>query len=560
MSQSNTQKFREARDYLLKNRLDYNKVIKEFKWPVFDDFNWARDWFDVYAGETNKTALWIKRDGDTDSKLTYAELSERSNKLSSYLQRIGVQKGDRIIVLLPNIVATWEMNLAAIKIGAVLVPTSVLATKSEITDRISRCHAKFLVTETSCMDKISDDFVITKILVGPPVKGWLNFEDAYSEKNNYNIVTTKATDPLLLYFTSGTTSKAKLVQHTHQSYPVGHFSSMYWIGIQENDIHQNISSPGWAKHAWSSFFAPFNAGATNFVHDYARFDAKATINNLSECKINTLCAPPTVWRMLILEELGKAPSALREAASAGEPLNPEVIEEIQAAWGITIRDGYGQSETTAQIGNTPGQFIKLGSMGRPLPGYSIALLDADYNEVKDGEVAIRLAANPIALMDGYMDDMEKTKDVMKNGFYRTGDEATMDKDGYIFFVGRGDDVFKSSDYRISPFELESVLIEHPHVAEAAVVPSPDDLRTNLPKAFIALVPGVEMTKEVAEEILMYAKEHLPPYKRIRKVEFTTLPKTISGKIRRVELRNLEKDRVKNGVRGENEYFLSDFNY
>lgn len=558
MSLTNTQKFSAAREYLLKNRLDYDKVIKEFKWPVFDDFNWARDWFDVYAKGTNKTALWIKRDGEEDSILTYAELSERSNKLASYLQQIGVQKGDRIIVLLPNIVATWEMTLAAIKIGAVLVPTSVLATKAEITDRVKRCHAKFLVTEDASIDKISDEYSITKILVGTTLRGWLNYEDAYSEKNNYKIVTTKATDPLLLYFTSGTTSKAKLVQHTHQSYPVGHLSSMYWIGIKETDIHQNISSPGWAKHAWSSFFAPFNAGATNFVHDYSRFDAKATINYLSECKVNTLCAPPTVWRMLILEELGKAPSALREAASAGEPLNPEVIEEIQAAWGVTIRDGYGQSETTAQIGNTPGQILKLGSMGRPLPGYSIALLDADCNEVKDGEVAIRLADRPIALMDGYMDDMEKTKEVMKNGYYRTGDDATIDDDGYIFFVGRGDDVFKSSDYRISPFELESVLIENPLVAEAAVVPSPDDLRTNLPKAFVTLVPGVEMSKEVAQEILMYAKEHLPPYKRIRKIEFMTLPKTISGKIRRVELRNLEKERVKNGARGEQEYFLSDF--
>jgi len=558
MPQSNTQKFSEAREYLLKNRLDYEKVIKEFKWPVFDNFNWARDWFDVYAEGANKTALWIKRDNEADHKLSYAELSERSNKVANYLQKIGVQKGDHIIVLLPNIVATWEVTLASIKIGAILVPTSILATKSEITDRVNRCHAKFIITEASGIDKISDEFKIIKVLVGPPTKGWMNYEDAYSEKNQYNIITTKAADPLFLYFTSGTTSKAKLVQHTHQSYPVGHLSTMYWVGIQEKDVHQNISSPGWAKHAWSSFFAPFNAGATSFVHDYARFDAKATIANLSECKVNTLCAPPTVWRMLILEELGQKPTALREATSAGEPLNPEVIEEIQKAWGISIRDGYGQSETTAQIGNTPGQVLKLGSMGRPLPGYSIALLDADYNEVKDGEVAIRLAEKPIEGREGYMDSREKTNAVMKNGYYRTGDDATMDEDGYIFFVGRGDDVFKSSDYRISPFELESVLIEHPHVAEAAVVPSPDDLRTNLAKAFISLVPGVEMTSRVAEEILLYAKEHLPPYKRIRKIEFAILPKTISGKIRRVELRNLEKERVKNGVRGEHEFFLSDF--
>jgi acetyl-CoA synthetase len=311
---------------------------------------------------------------------------------------------------------------------------------------------------------------------------------------------------------------------------------MYWVGLQPGDVHLNISSPGWAKHAWSNVFAPWNAEATVLVHNYARFDATALLEQVVRCGATTFCAPPTVWRMLIQADIAAWRVPLREAVGAGEPLNPEVIEQVRRAWGITVRDGYGQTETTAQIGNTPGSPVKDGSMGRPLPGYRVALLDADGNEAEEGELSLPLTGRPLGLMTGYRDDDALNADAMRDGYYHTGDVASRDADGYITYVGRADDVFKASDYRISPFELESVLIEHDAVAEAAVVPAPDPIRLAVPKAYVALAPGWEPNEETATEILRYARERLAPYKRIRRLEFAELPKTISGKIRRVELR------------------------
>ena len=346
--------------------------------------------------------------------------------------------------------------------------------------------------------------------------------------------------------------------HTHQSYPVGHLSTMYWIGLKPNDRHMNISSPGWAKHAWSCFFAPWNAGACVFLYNYNRFNAAALLDVLVKYEVTTMCAPPTVWRMLIQQDLAAVKTKLRELIGAGEPLNPEVIEQVKKAWGITIRDGFGQTETTAQIGNTPDQPLKPGSMGRPLPGYKIALLDADSKPSVEGEVALVMGEHrPIGLMVGYAGDAAKTAEVMRDGHYRTGDVASIDDEGYITYVGRADDVFKASDYRISPFELESVLIEHPAVAEAAVVPSPDPLRLAVPKAFVILVAGQEPSKELAKDIFAFTRERLAPYKRIRRLSFADLPKTISGKIRRVELRKAEEARGEN-VRGELEFFEEDF--
>jgi acetyl-CoA synthetase len=338
---------------------------------------------------------------------------------------------------------------------------------------------------------------------------------------------------------------------------VGHLSTMYWVGLREGDVHQNVSSPGWAKHALSSFFAPWNAGASVFVLEQARFSAQRTVQWLKQAGVKTFCAPPTVWRLMILEPLGPRPPELRELVSAGEPLNPEVIERVRRVWDLTIRDGYGQTETTAQVGNSPGQEVRLGSMGRPLPGYQVALLDAQGKEASEGEVALRLSPRPLGLMVGYLDDAERTAAVMAGGYYRTGDEASRDADGYLHYVGRGDDVFKSSDYRISPFELESALIEHPAVAEAAVVPSPDPLRLSFPKAFVALKPGVAPNAETAREILLFCKERLAPYQRIRGIEFTVLPKTVSGKIRRVQLRAQENDQRASGQRGAAEFWLDE---
>ena len=345
----------------------------------------------------------------------------------------------------------------------------------------------------------------------------------------------------MLYFTSGTTSKPKLVLHSHQSYPVGHLSTMYWLGVQPGDVHLNISSPGWAKHAWSSLFAPWNAEATIVILDQKRFDAQTLLRVLDECGVTTFCAPPTVWRMLIQADLSAVRVRVREAVSAGEPLNPEVIERVQAAWGVTIRDGYGQTETTLQVGNMPGQAVTPGSMGLPAPGYRIRLLDADGDEAEEGESAIALDPAPVGLMQGYFDDNGALQEPGGTA-YLTGDVARRNADGSLTYVGRADDVFKSSGYRISPFELESVLVEHPAVAEAAVVPCPDPIRTALPKAFIALAAGCAPDRATAESIFAHARARLAPYKRIRRIEFYELPKTISGKIRRVDLRRLEETR------------------
>jgi len=364
---------------------------------------------------------------------------------------------------------------------------------------------------------------------------------------------TRVTDPLLEYFTSGTTAKPKLVQHTQQSYPVGHLSTLYWLGLNKGDVHWTISSPGWAKHAWSCFFAPLNAQACVFIYNYPRFNGPDILATLVEHRVNTLCAPPTVWRMLIQEDLKAWPVQLRELISAGEPLNPEVIEQVRAAWHLTIRDGYGQTETTAQIGNPPGAALKPGSMGRPLPGYQIVLLDPDGKPADEGEICIDLAHRPTALMNGYADDTDKTAEAMRDGYYHTGDVGQRDAQGYITYVGRADDVFKASGYRISPFELESALIEHPAVAEAAVVPSPDPVRGFVPKAYVILAPGHAPDAATAAAIFRFMRERVSAYKLVRRIEFSDLPKTISGKIRRVDLRGQEHARAGSGVRNAFEF-------
>lgn len=537
--------FQKARDLLLRCHGDPDRARAEFRWPDLDAWNWVDDWFDGFAEGNPRPALRIVGDDAPAQTASFAEMVDRSRRLARFFADHGVSRGDRILLMLTNVAPLWVTMLAAIRLGVVIIPATPQLTSADIDDRIARGGARHLVTDLDGAAKVRDPGRLGVRLVvgdGAVAPGFLAFEEALSAPPEVLRVPTRASDPLLLYFTSGTTAQPKLVLHTHASYPVGHLSTMFWIGLREGDVHQNISSPGWAKHAWSSFFAPWSAGATVLVHNAARFRAKRTLAVLEEERVQTLCAPPTVWRMLILESLGARPSALRELVSAGEPLNPEVIAIVEEAWGITIRDGYGQTETTAQIGNAPGQVVKPGSMGTPLPGYDVVLLDGEGRESSEGEVALRLSPRPLALMDRYLDDPSRTDAVTAQGYYRTGDEARRDEDGYIHFVGRGDDVFKSSDYRISPFELESVLLEHEAVAEAAVVPSPDPLRLSVPKAFVVVKPGVPETEATARAILAFCKEKLAPYKRVRRLEFAALPKTISGKIRRVELRNLESAR------------------
>ena len=531
---SSADNFRAAREFLFRHATDYETAYREFRWPELDRFNWAIDWFDDYARGNDRVALHVVADDDTEEKRTFAEMSARSNGVANFLRAHGVKRGDRILLMLGNIVPLWEVMLACMKLGAVVSPATSLLTTDDLQDRIDRGAMKHVIAEAANVDKFADvKGEWTRIVVGQ-APGWISYEigDAAFRPEGE----TGAHDPMLLYFTSGTTAKPKMVLHTQVSYPVGHLTTMYWVGAREGDVHWNISSPGWAKHAWSSFFAPWNAGATIFVFNYVRFDAKRILDALVKYEVTTLCAPPTVWRMLILEELTKYRTKLRELVGAGEPLNPEVIERVKQQWNITIRDGYGQTETTAQFANSPGQPVKLGSMGRPLPGYRVALLDVDGNSADDGEICIELDPPPMALMAGYLDSPMPVRESGGKRYYRTSDVASRDADGYYTYVGRADDVFKSSDYRISPFELESALIEHEAVAEAAVVPSPDPLRLAVPKAFIVLRPGYAPDADTARSIFSFCRARLAPFKRIRRIEFSDLPKTISGKIRRVQLR------------------------
>lgn len=530
--------FLAARDFLVQHREDYQGAYRGFQWPRLERFNWALDHFDVYAQGNDRPALWIVEEDGAEAKVSYRELSRRSSQVASALRALGVKRGDGVLLMLDNVQPLWEAMLACMKLGAVLVPSTLLLSQADLQDRIERGGIRHLIVDMAQTSKFEGmDAALTRICVGGAVAGWRPFEALYDGSPEFiPDGPTMATDPMLLYFTSGTTAKPKLVLHTHQSYPVGHLSTMFWIGLREGDVHYNISSPGWAKHAWSSFFAPWNAGACIFVYRAARFSAAATLKAIVDKGVTTLCAPPTVWRLFIQEDLRAYPVKLRELVGAGEPLNPEVIHQVEQAWGLTIRDGYGQTETTAQAGNAPGGKVKAGSMGHPLPGYRIALLDADGNEASEGEISLRLDPAPLGLMQGYKDDPSKMAKAMAEGYYRTGDVATRDEDGYLFFVGRADDVFKSSDYRISPFELESFLIEHEAVAEAAVVPSPDPVRLAVPKAYIILRAGFEPDRATALSLFRFIRERLSPYKRIRILEFSDLPKTISGKIRRVELR------------------------
>jgi acetyl-CoA synthetase len=559
--------FRRARDELLERRTDYDAALRDFTWPRLDEFNWALEHFDAIGadpGTAQRPALWIVEEDGREATYSFADMSERSNRVANWLRAQGVGRGDRIILMLANQVELWETILAAMKLGAVLIPSTPMLGPSDLRDRIDRGDARHVVVRDVDVDKFDDvpgDY--TKIAVGDRItEPWLDFSAAYDAPAEFTPDgPTRGDETLLLYFTSGTTSKPKLVEHTHTSYPVGHLSTMYWIGLQPGDVHLNVASPGWAKHAWSNVFAPWVAEATIFIYNYTKFDADKLLDVIVEKGVSTFCAPPTVWRMLIQADLTRVQVPVRELVGAGEPLNPEVIEQVREAWGMTIRDGFGQTESTLQIGNPPGQPVKDGSMGRPLPGYPIVLVDPVTGERGDeGEICIDLTDRPVGLMVGYKDDQERNDEVFAGGVYHTGDVGSRDEDGYITYIGRSDDVFKASDYRISPFELESVLIEHDAVAEAAVVPSPDALRLAVPKAYVVLSARYEASRETALEILRHARENLPAYKRVRRLEFFELPKTISGKIRRVELRTRETDLRADPSKGEpeSEYRDEDF--
>jgi acetyl-CoA synthetase len=553
-------RFVELRDALLGAGQDLDAARQAFRWEPPQHFNWVRDYFDALAHNNDRAALRVVDDTGVDESYSFAHLARRSHQVANLLARHGVGPGDRVLIMLGNVVPLWETMLGVIRLGAVMIPATTLLQRDDLVDRLARGQVKAVVADVTLASRFEG-------LAGAPVRiavngiadGWVSYSESEQTDTQFHPTgPTRADDLLLLYFTSGTTARPKLVAHTQTSYPVGHLSTMHWIGLRPGDIHLNLSSPGWAKHAWSCFFAPWNAGATVVAYQYDRFTARGLLDVLVRTGVTTFCAPPTVWRMLIQEPLGNWKTAIRELVGAGEPLNPEVIEQVRQTWGITIRDGFGQTETTAQIGNPPGLRVKPGSMGRPLPGYDVVLVGPDGAPAEEGEICLPLMPRPIGLMLGYLDDTEKNTDAMRGGYYHTGDVARRDADGYITYVGRSDDVFKSSDYRISPFELESLLIEHAAVAEAAVVPSPDHLRLSVPKAFVVLAAGISPTGDVARSILQHARSRVSPFKRIRRLEFAPLPKTISGKIRRVELRQSEMNREPITLRRSNEYWEEDF--
>ncbi|MGO4804391.1 AMP-binding protein [Arthrobacter sp. 2MCAF15] len=572
-----TEEFRAARDRLLALRGDYEAARSEFQWPRFEEFNFALDWFDQLAADpakAEKPALVIVEQDGSATRRSFADLSRRSSQVATWLRSQGVRRGDRMIIMLGNQVELWELMLAGIKLGIVMIPTTTLMGPADLQDRVERGGAAWAAVGSANIAKFADvegDYRLIEIGTGAAnpagnpaaTPDALQYADAAAAGVDFTPdAPTLADETLLLYFTSGTTSKAKLVEHTHTSYPVGHLSTMFWIGMEPGDVHLNVASPGWAKHAWSNVFTPWIAEACVFIYNYERFDARALMEQMDRESVTSFCAPPTVWRMLIQADLTQLLNPPTKVVSAGEPLNAEVIDQVHRAWGQTIRDGFGQTESTVQIANTPGQPIKIGAMGKPLPGYDVVLVDpATGEEADDGELCLRLDPRPVGLMKAYYGDPDKTAEAFRDGYYHTGDMASRDERGIITYVGRGDDVFKSSDYRLSPFELESVLIEHPAVAEAAVVPSPDPLKLSVPKAFVVLAAGHQPGPELAEDILRYCREHLAPFKRIRRLEFAELPKTISGKIRRVELRHSEELRHGGGPVPEGfgvEYSDSDF--
>ena len=565
---SPSREFIAARDFLISAK-NYKEAKDGFSWPTPDNFNWALNYFDLLADKCTNPALEYVDDHGLEKKVSFQTMKDRSSKVANLLTTLGLRKGDRVLVMLPNSVELFETILGAMKAGCVIIPASTLLTSDDVKDRVNRGKVRCIVADEQLIPTVESaipkDEAITKINLGHERKGWVPFSQAASESANFNSKEKYTlNDELLIYFTSGTTARPKLVLHTHGSYPIGHLNTMYWIGIRPGDVHYNIGAPGWAKHAWSSIFAAWNAEATTFVYNYTgKFNPKEVLRILGDYSVRTLCAPPTVWRYLLLENLNQHDFALREVVSAGEPLNPEIFQKVKDGIGLEIREGFGQTETTLQIGTFPGMAVKPGSMGVEAPGYEITILN-DENIVvpnrAEGMVAVRVRPKrPIGLMAGYIDPREKNLEVFVGDWYLTGDVAYKDETGYFWFIGRSDDVFKSSDYRISAFELESELMVHPSVTEVAVVASPDKLRGFVPKAVITLKPNVLPSRELALEIFKFTRDRMAPYKRPRIIQFSQeLPKTVSGKIKRNDLRRIESELRQSNQRTQHEYFESDF--
>lgn len=542
--------FEQARDFLVLHRADYRYAYGHFRWPALQEFNWALDYFDSMAEGNSKIALWLVDELGHEKKFSFSEMSKRSNQVANFLRSLGVQKGDSIFLLIENDVSLWELMLAAIKLGAVIVPNSLLLSQQELKDRLDREKIKVIATTKSHASKfeIAASGVIPLTVDGEE-EGWIRYDTAYLESSEFKRETrTYGRDPLFRYFTSSNTAKPKLVEHSHAGFTVGHLSTMYWLGLRPGDVHLGINSPGWSMHDWNCFIAPWNAEATVFIYKTRRFNASLILDALSEYPITSLCAPPTVWRLLCQEDMAFFEVHLRELTSTGEALTADLISRVHNAWGLFVRDGYGQTETSTLIGVPPGEKESYGTTGKALPGFKISLLNDKGEAAEKGEICVDISEEPWGVMMGL--DISKT-------FYHTGDSAYQDSMGNFTYSERLDGVFKSSDYRISPFELEFVLKDFPAIREAVVIPSPDPVRENVPKALVTLVKGFEPTKDLALDIMNFARVRLSPFKRIRRVEFMDIPKNTSGEVLRAELADLEIEKRKSGERSTYEFWEED---
>jgi len=538
------------------NMTDYDKEYAEFKWEVPEYFNFAGDVIDKWAADPDKLAmLWVDDDGHEVRK-TFHELGQASKRLANVLAAQGVRRGDVVLVILPRNIEWWETFTACIRMGAVIAPGTTQLTAKDIKYRANTAGAACIITNPEIaarFDEVADECpsVKSRIVITEPRDGWLYYTDAVDGAADvFETAPTRSDDNCIVYFTSGTTGFPKMALHTHASYPIGHrVTGKYWLDLREDDMHWNVSDTGWAKAAWSSYFGPWNMGAAQFIHHTDRFDPKKTLELLSQYPVTTMCGAPTIYRMLVLQDLSQYTFPhLRHCVGAGEPLNPEIIEVWKKATGCTIRDGYGQTETVCLCGSFPCLAPKFGSMGKPMPGIDLQVIDEEGNILppnKEGDIAVRVSPNrPVGLFKEYWKEPERTAATYRDGWYLTGDRAFVDEDGYFWFVGRADDVILTSGYRIGPFEVESALIEHPAVAESAVVSSPDDTRGEVVKAFVILAPGYTGSDELVKELQDHVKKVTAPYKYPRKIDFVTeLPKTVSGKIRRIELRDQEWDKA-----------------
>ena len=534
------------------NMTDYDKTYAEFKWEVPEYFNFSGDIIDKWAKDPDKLAMhWVNDDG-LELKRTFLDFSKASKRLCNVLSQQGVKRGDVVSILLGRSIEWWEVFTATIRMGAILAPGTTQLTSKDLEYRVNTSKAVCFITDNANAPKleaIADKCpsLKCKLIVGGKRDGWLSYTDAVSAASDvFETAKTAKDEEALVYFTSGTVGFPKMAMHTHTSYPLGHqVTGRFWLDLKPEDMHWNISDTGWAKAAWSSYFGPWYCGAAQFVHCTDRFDPKKTLELLSKYPVTTMCGAPTIYRMLVLQPLSdyKFPT-LRHCVGAGEPLNPEIIEVWKKATGCTIRDGYGQTETVCLCASFPCIEPRFGSMGKPMPGFDLQVIDNDGNIVPpntEGDIAVRVKPNrPLGLFKEYWKEPERTAKSFNGDWYLTGDRAYRDEDGYFWFVGRADDVILTSGYRIGPFEVESALIEHPAVAESAVVSSPDETRGEVVKAFVILAPGYTASDALAKELQEHVKKVTAPYKYPRKIDFVTaLPKTVSGKIRRVELRNAE---------------------